>query len=188
MKNRRILAPLLLIVTVLLLTGCASKLTVDRENKTITDGKGTYAYTDNTDIRENGTFRTITITYPNGAQYYWWERQYADGHSSLTSDHLGPYDTVEYIDGESLVEIIIGDPEAEPKKWSPSVWGIVLGVVIAGLGIWILRKPELFWKIRFLFWFKDGEPSDYALHMIGTDGLLCAIIGIVIIIVSLVGV
>lgn len=41
--------------------------TVDQENRTITSGADVYTYT----VSGNGSISEITITYPNGATYFW---------------------------------------------------------------------------------------------------------------------
>lgn len=106
------------LLAVLLLSGCAPEetvhtvtvnsngidyaFTVDTEHCTISDGQYTYTYTVNGDH--------TTITYPNGARYYWTQ----NGNFG-TGGWDDNYDPQTYTDGDILMDVM-DETTPEPKK------------------------------------------------------------------------
>lgn len=170
---KRVMA--LLLLAALLLAGCAGrKLTVNHEEHTVFDGKYTYRFVDDSTV----STRTIRITYPNGGIYRW-EQDLSQHHTTAHGRGNELYDPVEYTPGEELVEAIAGFGE-EPKKPREVNWGAIIGgVVIIGLGIWIVADPYTHWNWRFGRWFKDPEPSDEGLGRIMATGYLEIAIGVI---------
>ena len=177
---------LLLLLAVLLLTGCSKKITVDADNGTISDGEYTYTYTETTKTNEIGTFRTITITYPNGAQYYWRDNQYNSGPSSLTWDHTDNYDPVEYIDGNLLMEALTDPQEQEDEfQFQPGLFFV--GLLFLGVGIWHMCTPYTIWWMEHGWVYKNAEPSDRAIGVIMAGGIILSVFGVILVIVSFFG-
>lgn len=108
-KMKRVITLLLLAVLLLgvfLLAGCRSqKLTVDPDNGTISDGKYTYTYTDETTSKDGTVRRVIRIKYPNGS-YYLWEQYRGYDYFNSGGQGLGAYDVTVYTRGEDLVNAI----------------------------------------------------------------------------------
>ena len=119
------------LLAALLLSGCAPKetvhtvtpnrngidyaFTVDTENRTISDGQYTYTYA----VRGD----TTTITYPNGAQFYWTQNGYLG--AGGWDDH---YDPKTYTDGDMLINVI-DETTPEPKNGN-----FLAGLLLAALG------------------------------------------------------
>lgn len=191
---------ILLLLAALLLCGCQKKqkeITVDSEAKTVSDGKYTYTYKDVTTEKAIGTFRRITIYYPNGATYY---RTHIESNGSVTcqpGEYTGPYDKGTYTDGETLINAIapviaqgnsggiVIQPEPE-KKTDPtdSFMTFFCGLALLGIGCWPAFAPESVWFGRFGWAYKDAEPSDRAIGLIQGSGILELIIGVIFIIVG----
>ncbi|WP_052447373.1 DUF6199 family natural product biosynthesis protein [Clostridium polynesiense] len=53
------------------------------------------------------------------------------------------------------------------------------------LGLAMLFKPELLWKIEHFLTTKDGEPSDFYVASMRIGGVLFALIGVIMLIYEL---
>lgn len=174
----------LFLLAALLLTGCSRKLTVDKENKTMSDGKYTYTYTDKTTTNGGNTIHTVTITYPNGAVYSW--RQSGGAISTTTYDTSGSYDPVEYAPGGDLIEALYPeDEESDNTIGDAEVWLLIGGLFFLGMGIWQVCAPYFFWRLRFGRYVKDAEPSDRGLEVVIASGVLAIICAIILVIVAI---
>lgn len=66
-------------------------------------------------------------------------------------------------------------------------WCFLLGIVIAAIGVFILLKPNLVWKLTEKWKsYRADEPSDSYLKMAKFGGILYILLGIVITILPLV--
>lgn len=177
----------LILALLLVLVGCAYEepqtvytvgienvqLTVDTQNQTISDGLFTYHYT----ITATGNSSKITITYPNGATYYWtWSGN--AGHGGWSED----YDDSTYADGRTLRLALEHDPSGTKKKRERS-GNPLLGLLAIGLGIWNTGWPYSSWYLSHGWYYKDTEPSDAALAMTRFGGIISIIIGIILLLV-----
>lgn len=172
----------LLIVIVLLLTGCQSEpvtITLDRENNTLSDGTYTYSYVE----QEIGSTHTITITYPDGGRYEWTEMiegTYADA----------TYDASLYADGEQMVNMILGNViigEPQQTRREVSAEGIVVAILLLCLGLWETACPEQAAYAGHGWMFKDAEPSDLAIGLHRAGGILALIAAVIVGIAAIAG-
>ena len=164
------------LLAALLLSGCAPKetvhtvtvnrngidyaFTVDTENRTISDGQYTYTYA----VRGD----TTTITYPNGAQYYWTQNGMA-GFGGWDDN----YDPDTYADGDVLIDILSEDTRQALRGNIPA------GILMIVIGAFNLRFPSKAWYLSYGWRFKDSEPSDTALVVARISGVVAMIIGFV---------
>ena len=140
---------ILLLLVLLLLAGCAYEdpqtvytvgvenveLTVDTRNQTISDGLFTYHYT----ITGIGNSTEATITYPNGATYYWtWRGNTGSGGWS------DDYDESTYTDGYALRLALEYEPMGTRKSRERS-GNPILGLLAICLGIWNTGWPYSSW-------------------------------------------
>lgn len=141
---------------------------VDTQNMTISDGIHTYVFA------TNGN--TTTITYPNGATYYWsWSGNV--GHGGWSED----YDDDTYVDGDTLLEILErGHPGNQKRERSGNP---LLGLLAICLGIWNTFWPYSSWFFSHGWYYKDAEPSNTALAMTRFGGIASIIIGIILILI-----
>lgn len=194
----------LLFLTVLL-TGCSPKLTVDTENRTISDGKYTYTYEDSTKVQDGETRRTIMITYPNEVWFYAYHTRYADGTDSLTTQYTNGYNDTRYTPGLELVGAL--DPELIPEEEKLSDYFVtdgkgemgekrdyefMPGPFFAGLflfvsGLLMYLRPYDFWWMEHGWAYKNAEPSDLAISRLMTGGICLMVAGVIAVIVSFFG-
>ena len=180
---KRILAILLLAVTVFF-AGCqkipetytyrhnGKTLTVNTVEKTIDDGRYLYHYTLSED---NG----ITITYPDGSVY-------PDNTSSLPVIIIGNDNVIEdtnspYLSGWVLVNSL---EKAVGKNPTFHVGFFLLGILMLGAGAFLILDPETAIYLRHMWWFKDAEPTDFAIGMTRFGGVISAICGVVMTILA----
>ena len=175
---------LLLLLTVLLafsLTACASSeassqestyekdgFTVDTENGTITKGEDVYTFT----VSETSSSKSINITYPNGATYYFtW-----NGNMGLGgwSDN---YDPERYADGDTLCDLISFEP---PEQERGSSGHPLFGLLFIALGLFSALSPHTAWYLEWGWRYKDAEPSDTALMMERIGGVFAVIVGVLV--------
>ena len=172
-----------LLLAALLLTGCAGKkYTVNAEDGTISDGKYTYQYKDESTAQS----RTIRIVYPNGGIYRW--EQDIGEHQSYSGGRGNElYDPVEYARGEDLVDAILEpkQPPEDPYAFSVNWPFVLMGIAMIGLGIWQAASPHLQWHWRFGRWYKNSEPSDEGIGWIMASGYIDMIIGIIMILLGI---
>ena len=170
---KRIFAIFLL--TALLLLGCAPEetvytvtlnrngiddiFTVDTENSTVSDGQYTYTYT----INGNST----TISYPNGARYYWTQ----DGMFG-SGGWDNNYDPNTYADGDMLIDAI---NETKPETVDGHIFA---GLSLAALGAFYTFAPHAAWYLSRGWMYKNAEPSDAALIVARISGVILMILGL----------
>lgn len=140
--------------------------TIDAENRTITQGNDVYAYQD------DGS--TFSVVYPNGASWY-----YAYEGAFQTSGWSNDYDSLRYVEGDVLMELILGDTGA---KRSESVSGglIFLSLLFWAMGLFALLAPNAAWFVNRGWWFRNAEPSDSAIIVTRISGAAMIILGIVV--------
>jgi len=114
----------------------------------------------------------ITITYPNGATY-WWTVTSTGGHGGWTGD----YDAVTYADGDILVSLLLQETPA-PKHGE----GYYLAMAVLGIiGLLNLITPKVAWYVGYGWHFKNGEPSEASLTFNRIIGAGC-LIGVIVMI------
>ena len=184
---KKILACLLAVLLLLPITAYASEadgtyviedngisFTVDPENKTITVDGHTYHY----QVKTSGEEKNTTITYPNGATYYWVQEEYL-GFGGWSDD----YDPDIYMDGDILVDIV---DQIRPAKGfrgegiEINMMNVLMGLVVIVLGIFTAANPEDAWYWSNGWRFKDAEPSDLALAMSRIGGIVMIISGVLL--------
>ena len=169
--RRRIFLTLCLL-TAILLTACGGGAnpnvfekdgyTVDREAGTITHGEDVYTYA----VTGSGSPR-ITITYPNGATYFWqWSG--SAGHGGWSDD----YDPERYADGDTLMELVNFQPPRE-SSGNP-----LLGLLVIAAGIFNLAVPRTAWYLSYGWRYRNAEPSDAALVLGRVGGGAAVLIGL----------
>ena len=169
---KRICCFLLTLLLCGLLTACVGKtqtvyevngFTIDKEAQTITKDGDVYHYEISGD--------EITITYPNGASYYWtyWEH---GGYGGWTDD----YDPVRYADGDDLLDII-GHKASRSSSGNGGV-----GLLIAAIGLFDLLFPRVSWYLGYGWRFKDAEPSDAALVLSRIGGGIALLVGVLLVV------
>lgn len=176
---KRISAILVLLLCLVLLTSCGPETqtvytvenngisyTVDTVNGTIFDGKYTYTYM----IRGTGSGSQTTITYPNGATYYWsWHGNVGSGGWS------DDYDDRMYVKGSTLRDILsMARPRQQEKSGNP-----LIGLLLIGLGIWNAVSPQTAWYLSHGWRFKDAEPSEMALGLNRIGGVISIVVGVI---------
>ena len=157
-------------LTVYTVTKEGISYTVDRENCTIADGKYTYRYT----FEGNASTYNATITYPNGASY-WWKGTDFGGYGGNSNG----YDENLYTSGEVLTDILTEKAPKAPKSFR----NILGGLIFLCFGILFAAKPEVFARRRVYLWVKNAEPSDFAINMYRASGFLMVIVGVVMLII-----
>lgn len=140
--------------------------TIDMENRTITQGEDVYTYA----ISGNARRSKITITYPNGATYFW-EWSGNSGAGGWSDD----YDPDRYTDGDTLMELINFKPESEKSGPSP-----LLAILVLAAGIFNLVSPRTVWYLSYGWRFKNAEPSDAVLIVNRLGGGVIIFIGIIL--------
>lgn len=184
---KRKLAIICMLLLAFLLTACGQEeaqsvysvgidnvqLTVDTQNMTISDGMYTYNYK----AISIGSGIQTTITYPNGATFYWsWSGNVGSG--GWSED----YDDSTYTDGHILLQALEQDPPGTRQKRQRSGNPLV-GLLFIGLGIWNAVSPYSSWYFSYGWHYKDAEPSDAALGFTRFGGIVAIIIGVIILLV-----
>ena len=173
----------LLFLTVLLafsLTACASSevsyestyekdgFTIDMEACTITKGEDVYHYT----LSGGGNTSGITITYPNGAKYYFtWSGNVGSG--GWTDD----YDPERYVDGDTLSDLVSFEP---PRSERSRGGNPLFGLICIALGLFNAIAPETAWYLDWGWHYKNADPSDAALFFERLGGIVAVIIGVIL--------
>jgi len=143
---------------------------VDVSQGTITCGEDLYRFT----VSASGDTRRTTITYPNGATYFW-----SEGNSVGAGGASEGYDSVRYVDGLTLINII---DQAGPSRSTRERSGNPLfGFVCILIGALNLAFPQVGWYLRYGWHFKDAEPSDLAIGLARLGGGVVILIGIILI-------
>lgn len=155
--------------------------TVNPESRTITVDGYSYHY----EVETSGEQKTTTITYPNGATFYWVQEEYV-GYGGWSDD----YDPDTYMDGDILLDIVDQIRPAKEKIGDGieiNLMNVLIGLVVFVLGIFTAANPEDAWYWSNGWRFKNAEPSDMALTMSQFGGIVMIIGGILIIGASILG-
>jgi len=170
---------LMILCLLLLLCGCTDKgsirtvtvaeqvYTVDIYYQTISDGKYTYSY--------ELIGADIAITYPDGS---WYQAPYEpNGVYWVDANYNDSFDAA-YTSGEDLVEAVA---KVLYKKQIPE-GKLFAGILIIALGTLTAICPALLWALHYGLWYKNAEPTAFALGMTRFSGILCVILGILFLI------
>ena len=168
--------PLLFVIAILVcLCGCGSNnvpreetvviggttFTVDRQEGIIRDAQYTY--------RVTSSGNRTTILYPNGGTYSWQEIG-GYGTGSTTMDlSVSPY-----ADPMTLLSVI-NARSSHSERGGHVGLGLVLLLLAVCMAVW----PRAFWYLHTGWRFKDAEPSDLALGLNRTVGIILGIVGII---------
>ena len=179
--KKRIL--ILLLLLALVLSACGDQtaihmveydnhiLVLDTGNKTITQGDTVYTY----EIAEHGSVTRYTIFYPDGASYSM--SRSSGGISSGGGDAL--YHGSERLDGNGLIDIVMKyEGRNQAKQKNPTLF--LCGLVIIGLGVFLTTAPYTAWYIRWGRWYRDAEPSDFALGFTRFSGVAMIVMGVIV--------
>ena len=149
-----------------------TEYTVDRVEKTVSDGINTYRYT----FAGDAEAYSVKITYPDGSTYYW---DQGDSNGAVSVGQGGwseDYDPERYVSGETLRSVLVAGAPAhrEPKN-------VLLIVVLLAVGIFNVAAPRAAWYLSKGWQFKDAEPSDLALTVSRGSGVVALIVAAVLI-------
>ena len=143
---------------------------INPEAKTVFDGTDTYSYT----ISENDSGYRITITYPDGSTYTESKRG-----SHITGSTSKDYDQYRYLDGATLCSVL---SEEIQHTSSPviHVSNIFAGILCIGVGVFHICSPYAHWYWTRGRWFKNAEPSDWALKCTQIGGIVFVVLGVLL--------
>jgi len=146
--------------------------TVDTFSNTITDGTHTYKFS----IQSNSKMYKVTFTYPDGSTC-WWEQEGGSGTGGQSSNFVeGKYASMEEL--LNAVRRELPQVNTKPGENKIKLQNVLLAVLMCGFGAWQLAKPEMFAKLKVVFWVQNAEPSDFAIFMTRLVGALCIFGGI----------
>lgn len=207
---KRKLAPVLLAVMLLLFSGCSSAPTgtetrffsqngqslaavFDYSAQTITVGKlgGETVVVNGEAVggddiqRDVYTYKyrdgDITITYPNGAKY--WESASDTGAVISWDDD---YDPKRYVDGTTLAMHLTDAYEGPDNKIQMN-GAILLGCpFLVIVGAFLAWDPVTVLEFRYRWWFKNVEPSDWAILSTRISGVILAAMGAVLFLMAVI--
>lgn len=138
--------------------------TIDKEAKTISDGKYIYRY----EVQGNGSSVGYKFIYPNGS-YYHWTKSNNVGYGGWSED----YDKDLYVSGDTLLYVLekVMPEESEPKN-------VPVIVVLLLVGIFNAASPETAWYLSDGWKYKNAEPSEEALGLTRVGGIVAIVIGV----------
>ena len=169
-----------ILITFLLLTLTAcnqdNNYTITKENKTfiIDTVKQTISY--NNDIYEyeiNGS--SYEIIYPNKSKY-WYSKEENNGVTIGIGGSSSDYNETEYIPGSLLIDII---SEINSSIFSQKNTLFIFILLI--IGFWNLISPYSSWYISYGWKYKNAEPSNIAINLTRTIGILIILLTVVFI-------
>lgn len=181
-------AVILILLATLILTGCAAENQVPQEPYT--------QYVGNTQFLVDPAAMTITaqgheftyeyvengvsITYPNGAVCT--ESDVGIGWSNADADFT-INNGADYIDCYML---LIAVPEQAQNEEKQPAWPLIIaGIAFISLGAWMCARPHTHWRWNRGWKYKNAEPSDMALGVIGAVGIIEIIVGIAMILTGI---
>lgn len=177
----------LILVLAVVLSGCQGKapdnyivihngrtLSVNTIARTVTDGDDVYSYS----VQEGTTSTVMEITYPNGKHMTVYQNYGSHGNSAGS---LNAEEAERYLSEWTIFDAV---QEATTERYKFHLGYFLLGILIAGAGVFLILDPEtaIYW--RHMWWFKDAEPTDFAIGMTRFSGVISAICGIVMTILS----
>lgn len=140
--------------------------TVDQINRTITvDG-----YTCRFQVTGSGNSTKFEVTYPDGSTYFMhWSGYSGSGGGS------DDYDPERYVSGDTLWEVLEQDrPGTRSNKTHAG-----LGIFLLMFGIVEAVFPRGSWWLSHGWRYKNAEPSDLALGLGRTTGIIMILAGII---------
>lgn len=178
----------LILVLAVLLTGCQKKpqgyyavmhngkaLSLDTVKQTVTHEDDVYTYT----IQESRDTVTMQITYPNGKTMTVSQNKASGAGNS--SGGLTAEEAERYLSEWELLDVV---QQTTTEKHQFHLGYFLLGILLLGTGVFFILDPEtaIYW--RHMWWFKDAEPTDFAIGMTRLGGVVSAIGGVVLIVLS----
>lgn len=154
-----------------------TEYTVDWENGTISDGINTYQFT----FSGYASGYDIKITYPDGSTYSWHTQTNSNGTGFGSGGWSDDYDENRYVSGSVLCDILAVGAPAAPRESKPGM--ILLAIVLLGVGLFNILSPQTAWYLSEGWKFRDAEPSDLALGLARAGGVVCCLIGVILIFV-----
>ena len=147
-----------------------AELTIDRANRTISDGTHTYSYS----ISGDSGGYSIQITYPDGSSYHWSVQSSGNGASFGYGGGSKDYSDERYVQGETLCDILEDEipEESDPMQ-------ILLIIVLLAVGVFNTVSPHTAWYLENGWRFKNAEPSDLALGMTRLAGIVFIAVAII---------
>ena len=178
---------LLIITSILLVSGCTREHVVDADYITIVDGQ-TITVLFNEGTRSEGTIKsengvytfaysfdgTFTVVYPNGYEYS--QRNINGGITSSWSldksaEELG------FIDGFGLEWAVRNASQStmgNQRTVSP-----IISILLIGLGLFNIILPKNLWWLSRGWMYKNVDPSDLALGIYRVIGIIFVFFGII---------
>lgn len=172
---------LLLCLAALVLTGCGSRetefsvekrgvtYTVNTEAGTISGGGYNCRYSLSEDKE------SATIRFPSG--FTWTERKNG-GSSSISGSGTNDFALMKAAGDMAGIVLDLTDS-------GPSWRGLLVSVLAFGVGLGMILRPYAFWKRKWGWQLKYGEPTDVALWSIRITGAILMLVSVILIFISL---
>ena len=146
--------------------------TVDDAAGTISDGANVYAFS--VEYRASGS--RVSFTYPDGSS--WWHETKTNTEVGGWSDSYAPEEHG-YAEGEVLYGVLTSDSPETREKSGPNP---LLALLLLAVGAWGTASPRSMWFVEHGWRYKDAEPSEMALGANRVTGIVCLLIGVVMLI------
>lgn len=146
-----------------------TQFTVDKQNGTIFDGEYTYQF----QVSSSAQGISTTITYPDGATY-WWSSTDTTGHGGWSDDYNASLSSP-YASGDTLVSIA----EATLPVRNNNSYGLI-AIILAVIGIWYIVSPHSAWYVSYGWIYKGAEPSGTALLIGRISGALLVVFALIL--------
>ena len=178
---------LFMVLCCVLLAGCGPKApatiegnyngrdyVVDTENGTVTMDGDTYTYALSV---TPGQSAQLKLTYPDGTWSSYSGRMIQYGISGTGSDSSG-FVRGRYLSCDALWHALRVDEQIEGNSGGGGF--MLLGVVLALVGLFQFVSPKTMWKFNWGWRYKNAEPSDLALSIGMLSGVLTIVLGIIV--------
>jgi len=116
------------------------------------------------------------FTYPDGATYWWVDRDFA-GHGGWSED----YDESIHIPGDDLIQVL--NPGKNKTKADEKSGNPFIGLLLIALGLFNALAPQKAWYFSRGWYYKNAEPSDAALGWFRFSGIAIIVIGVILLFV-----
>ena len=116
------------------------------------------------------------FTYPDGATYWWVDRDFA-GHGGWSED----YDEYIHVPGDDLIQVL--NPGKNKSKTGEKSGNPLIGILLIAVGLFNALAPQKAWYLSYGWRFKNAEPSDAALGWARFSGIAAIVIGIILLLV-----
>ena len=117
---------------------------------------------------------SYTIVYPNSAKYF-----YSKSGMTANMSWTHGYDSVRYVDGETLVDLL---QEQQPQKEGSGFY-LIGGILLILMGVPMILLPEVAFFISYGWMLKNAEPSDGMITYTRICGGVFILIGVVLLFV-----